>query len=153
GHQKGAFTGAHTDRPGQLESAQGGTLFLDEIGELPLNLQVKLLRFLQEGVIQWVGGRQPIHIDGRIIAATNVDLEKAMAEQRFRDDFYYRVALVVISMPPLRERNGDIILLARYVLERYAEERKKKIRGFSPEAARVIESYHWPGNVRELENR
>ncbi len=153
GHEKGAFTGAHSQRPGQFETAQGGTLFLDEIGELPLPLQVKLLRFLQDGQIQRVGGRQPIDIDARILAATNVDIEEALKQGRFREDLYYRLAVVVIEIPPLRERGEDIPLLANAFLQRYAEESSRKVTGFAVEARRAIAEYNWPGNVRELENR
>ncbi len=153
GHEKGAFTGAHAQRPGQIESARGGTLFLDEIGELPLPLQVKLLRFLQDGQIQRVGGRQLIDVDARIVAATNVDIDAALKEGRFREDLYYRLAVVLVTIPPLRERGEDIPLLASAFLQRYAEENRHKVTGFSVEARRAISEYNWPGNVRELENR
>jgi two-component system, NtrC family, response regulator len=153
GHEKGAFTGAHAQRPGQIEGAQGGTLFLDEIGELPQPLQVKLLRFLQDGKIQRVGGRQLLDVDARIVAATNIDLELARNEGRFREDLYYRLAVVVIEMPPLRERGEDLPLLANAFLNRYAEESGKAVRGFAADAARAIKEYTWSGNVRELENR
>jgi len=153
GHEKGAFTGAHIQRKGRVEAAQGGTLFLDEIGELTPSLQVKLLRFLQEHRIERVGGREEIFVDSRVIAATNQDLKEAMDEGRFREDLYYRVGVVVISLPLLREREGDIPLLANALLQRYAAEDKKKITGFTPQALRALESHNWPGNVRELENR
>jgi two-component system NtrC family response regulator len=153
GHEKGAFTGAHAQRLGRIEMAQGGTLLLDEIGELPLTLQVKLLRFLQEQTIERVGGRKEIHVDARVIAATNVDLKKAVAEGRFREDLYYRVAVVTIKIPPLRERVGDARLLAENLLAELIRESGRQSVKFSTEALRAIERYHWPGNVRELENR
>lgn len=153
GHEKGAFTGAHAQRAGQIESAQSGTLFLDEIGELPLPLQVKLLRFLQDGAIQRVGGRKEIKIDARIIAATNIDLDAAIENKNFREDLYFRLAVVTIRMPPLRERDEDLTLLANAFLQRYSSESRKKLKGFSAEALKAIESYAWPGNVREMENR
>jgi two-component system NtrC family response regulator len=153
GHEKGAFTGAHMQRKGRVEGAQGGTLFLDEIGELSAALQVKLLRFLQEHRIQRVGGREDIVVDSRVIAATNTDLEQGMRDGRFREDLYYRLGVVVISVPPLREREGDIPLLATTLLQRYAAEDKKRITAFTPQAVRALEDHDWPGNVRELENR
>jgi two-component system NtrC family response regulator len=153
GHEKGAFTGAHIQRKGRVEAAQGGTLFLDEIGELSAALQVKLLRFLQEHRIQRVGGREDIVVDSRVIAATNTDLEQGMRDGRFREDLYYRLGVVVISVPALREREGDIPLLATTLLQRYAAEDKKRITGFTPQAVRALEDHDWPGNVRELENR
>ena len=153
GHEKGAFTGAHIQRKGRFEMADGGTLFLDEIGELPMSLQVKLLRFLQERVVERVGGREQIEVDTRIIAATNRDLKEEMQAGNFREDLYYRLGVIFISIPPLRERNGDSILLAKAFMERYAEENRKKIKGFTPEAIDAIDQYNWPGNVRELENR
>lgn len=153
GHEKGAFTGAHIQRNGRIELAQKGTLFLDEIGELPPGLQVKLLRFLQSHRVERVGGREEIGVDVRVIAATNVDLKKAMAEGRFREDLYYRLGVVVLSVPPLREREDDILLLAKSLLQRYANENKKKVIGFSRQAITTLQSYPWPGNVRELENR
>ncbi|GAB4233326.1 MAG: PEP-CTERM-box response regulator transcription factor [Acidobacteriota bacterium] len=153
GHEKGAFTGADRTRPGQVESAQGGTLFLDEIGELPPQLQVKLLRFLQDGQIQRVGGRNFISVDARIIAATNADLDELLRAGKFREDLYYRLAVVVIHMPPLRDRGEDIPLLAQSFLERYAREAGRAVSGFAADAQRAIKEYLWPGNVRELENR
>lgn len=153
GHEKGAFTGAHIQRKGRIEMADGGTLFLDEIGELSLNLQVKLLRFLQEQKIERVGGREEIAVDTRILTATNVDLKKAIKEGRFREDLYYRLGVVTISLPPLRDRGGDILLIATALLKKYAYENKKKIKGFTSPALRAIEAYNWPGNIRELENR
>lgn len=153
GHERGAFTGAHTQRPGRIETAQGGTLFLDEIGELPLALQVKLLRFLQEQQIERVGGRKPIAVDTRVIAATNVDIEKAMREGGFREDLYYRLAVVVIKLPPLRERDTDVVVLAEAFLKRFGSEQGKGRLRFSKEALVALQQYSWPGNVRELENR
>jgi two-component system, NtrC family, response regulator len=153
GHEKGSFTGAHTQRRGRIETAHKGTLFLDEIGEIPPSLQVKLLRFLQEHSIERVGGRKEILVDARILAATNQDLQKAIAESRFREDLYYRLCVVNIVAPPLRERVGDAILLATAFLQRYAVEHKKKLTGFTPQALQALDAYSWPGNVRELENR
>ena len=153
GHEKGAFTGAHAQRKGMIESAGEGTLFLDEIGELPAAVQVKLLRFLQEQRFQRVGGRQEIQIDTRIIAATNLDLKQAVAEAKFREDLYFRLAVVVIQLPPLRERVDDVVLLAREFLHRYAAQNGKANLTFTPEALRAINCHPWPGNVRELQNR
>ncbi len=152
GHEKGAFTGAHVQRQGRIEMANGGTLFLDEIGELSGGLQVKLLRFLQDHEVERIGGRSTIHVDTRIIAATNVDLTKAMAETRFREDLYYRLAVVVVSMPPLRERQGDIGLLAKAFLQKQSAAHEKTLI-FTPKSIKALESHTWPGNVRELENR
>jgi two-component system, NtrC family, response regulator len=152
GHEKGSFTGAHTQRQGRLETAQGGTLFLDEIGEIPASIQVKLLRFLQDKVVERVGGRRPITVDARVLCATNADLEKAMADGRFREDLYYRIGVVTLSIPPLRDRNGDIALLARALLQQFAAEQKKSL-SFTPKALEAMESHAWPGNVRELENK
>jgi two-component system NtrC family response regulator len=133
--------------------AEGGTLFLDEIGELPLSLQVKLLRFLQERVIERIGGREQIDVDARVVAATNRDLKEAMKDGNFREDLYFRLGVILMSLPPLRERGGDIILLAKAFLERYADENRRKIKGFTDQAIAAIAQYEWPGNVRELENR
>ena len=153
GHEKGAFTGAHIQRKGRFEMAQGGTLFLDEIGELSLALQVKLLRFLQEQKIERIGGREEILVDARVLTATNKDLKQALKDGKFREDLYYRLGVVTISLPPLRERQGDILLLATALLQRFSNESGKKISGFTPQAIRAIESYTWPGNIREMENR
>ncbi len=153
GYEKGAFTGAHIQRKGRIEAARGGTLFLDEIGGLSLGLQVKLLRYLQEQVIERIGGREQIRVDARVITATNRDLKQAMKTGAFREDLYFRLAVVSIQMPLLRDREGDILMLAKAFLNRYAEEAKRKITGFTNQAMRAIESYSWPGNVRELENR
>ena len=153
GHERGAFTGAHAQRPGRIETAEGGTLFLDEIGELPLALQVKILRFLQEQQIERIGGRKPIQVDTRVIAATNVNLEKAMKEGKFREDLFYRLAVVVVQLPPLRERENDVVILGEAFLKRYAAEQGKRKLRFSKEALQALQQYNWPGNVRELENR
>jgi two-component system NtrC family response regulator len=152
GHEKGSFTGAHTQRKGRFESANGGTLFLDEIGEIPLPLQVKLLRFLQDQCIERVGGRQPIPIDARIITATNADLGKKQADGTFREDLFYRLAVVKIALPPLRDREEDIPLLAQYFLQRFAGLASKSGLAFEPEAMRALSRNPWPGNVRQLEN-
>jgi len=153
GHEKGAYTGAHIQRMGRVEAANGGTLFLDEIGELPLALQAKLLRFLQEQRIERVGGREEIPVDARFLAATSMDLKQAISKGRFREDLYFRIAVVNIDVPPLRERGEDVLLIANAVLQKCAAENNKKITGFTAEALRVLEMHSWPGNVRELENR
>ena len=153
GHEKGAFTGAHALRKGRVETAEGGTLFLDEIGEMPLALQVKLLRFLQERKIERVGGRVSINVNVRIVAATNQDLQKRIAEGRFREDLYYRLAVINITMPPLRDRPGDVQLLAQAFLDHFAREHGKPAPRFTLPALRALEHYSWPGNVRELHNR
>jgi len=153
GHEKGAFTGAHIQRKGRIESASGGTLFLDEIGELPPLLQVKLLRFLQEQRIERIGGRQEIQVDTRVIAATNVELKKAMEAGNFREDLFYRLAVVVIKLPALRERENDVRMLAQAFLRKFGAENGKEELSFEPEALRALVRHSWPGNVRELENR
>jgi two-component system NtrC family response regulator len=152
GHEKGAFTGAHVQRKGRIESANDGTLFLDEIGEIPMALQVKLLRFLQEQTVERIGGRQPISVNARVVAATNVDLKKAMAENAFREDLYYRLAVVQVTLPPLRDRDRDIHLLAHFFLKQFAAQMGKLALSFDQEALRAINKHTWPGNVRELEN-
>ncbi|MGH8023552.1 MAG: sigma 54-interacting transcriptional regulator, partial [Limisphaerales bacterium] len=152
GHEKGAFTGAHIQRKGRIESATGGTLFLDEIGEIPPQLQVKLLRFLQEQRIARVGGREEFHVDTRVVTATNADLKKAMASGTFREDLFYRLSVVQICMPPLRERENDISMLAQAFLNRFAGQMTKKGLAFDRDAIRAINAHQWPGNVRELEN-
>ena len=152
GHEKGAFTGAHVQRRGRIESASNGTLFLDEIGEIPMALQVKLLRFLQEQTIERIGGRQSIPVNARVVAATNVDLKKAMAENAFREDLYYRLAVVQVTLPPLRDRDRDVHLLAHFFLKQYAAQLGKPLLTFDQEALRTINKHTWPGNVRELEN-
>ncbi len=153
GHEKGSFTGAHAQRKGRIESANGGTLFLDEIGEVPLPIQVKLLRFLQEQRIERIGGRQEIEVDSRVLAATNADLKKGLADGSFREDLFYRLAVIQIVLPPLRERDDDSLLLARTFLQRFSAENGKSGLSFGPDAVRAIRQYEWPGNVRELQNR
>jgi two-component system NtrC family response regulator len=152
GHEKGAFTGAHVQRKGRIEAAGGGTLFLDEIGEIPQPLQVKLLRFLQEQKIERVGGRQEIQIETRVIAATNADLKKDMAAGKFREDLFYRLAVVQILLPPLRERENDVRVLAQFFLKKFAAQVSKPGLAFDQEALRALTKHSWPGNVRELEN-
>jgi two-component system, NtrC family, response regulator len=153
GHEKGAFTGAHIQRKGMMETASGGTLFLDEIGELPSAIQVKLLRFLQEQRLQRVGGRQEIQIDTRLVAATNADLKQLIDAGKFREDLYFRLAVVTIRLLPLRERGEDIGFLAREFLQRYAAQSGRNKLVFAPDALRAMTRYLWPGNVRELQNR
>jgi len=153
GHERGAFTGATRARRGRLEAAHGGTLFLDEIGDLAPLLQVKLLRFLEDHRVERVGGRQAISLDVRVIAATNRDLQAAVADGSFREDLYYRLAVFTLEMPPLRDREDDVLLLADFYLERYAGERGGRIRGFSEDAREELRRHPWPGNVRELINR
>jgi two-component system NtrC family response regulator len=153
GYERGAFTGAVKSNVGKIELAQGGTLFLDEVGDIPLPLQVKLLRFLQERVIERIGGRQPIQVDTRILCATHRDLEAMIAAGTFRDDLYYRLAEIVVKIPSLSERPGDSVLLARHFVMRFARELNPAIQGLSPDASAAIDAYTWPGNVRELENR
>jgi len=153
GHEKGAFTGAHMQRKGRIESAQGGTLFLDEVGELSPALQVKLLRYLQEQKIERVGGREEIEVDARVLAATNRIPKEAIAEGRLREDLYYRLGVVVVTLPPLRERGEDIILIATAFLQRFSRENRKKITGFTKEASMALDGHPWPGNIREMENR
>ena len=153
GYERGAFTGATQQRKGRIESAQRGTLFLDEIGDIPLTLQVKLLRFLQDHEIQRLGAKETIAVDARIIAATNVNLQMAISEGRFREDLYYRLCVVTIAVPALSERGSDITLLARTFLTKFAEEQKKPLKGFTPQAVEAVMAHSWPGNVRELENR
>lgn len=153
GYEKGAFTGANKRTLGKVETANGGTLFLDEIGDMPLLLQAKLLRFLQERVVERVGGREEIPVDVRVVCATNKDLKKMVQEGTFREDLYYRICEMEIEIPPLRERQGDKLLLARHFLSRVAEQNKQNVQGFTPEAIEAIEAYDWPGNIREMENR
>jgi nitrogen regulation protein NR(I) len=152
GYERGAFTGAVNRRIGKIEQASGGTVFLDEIGDMPFGIQAKILRLLQERSIERLGGRSPIPVDVRVIAATNRDLEAALADGRFREDLYYRLKVVTLSLPPLRERNGDISILAEYFLKRYSKEMAVNSPGLTQEAIQVMESYSWPGNVRELAN-
>jgi two-component system NtrC family response regulator len=153
GHEKGSFTGAHTQRKGHIETAAGGTLFLDEIGDLPATVQVKLLRFLQEKRFQRVGGRQEIHSDARVIAATNQNLRESVTAGDFREDLYFRLAVVVVKMPPLRERGDDLTLMATEFLRRYRAEHGKSLLTFAPGALAALHRHAWPGNVRELQNR
>jgi two-component system, NtrC family, response regulator len=153
GHEKGAFTGAVSQAIGKIESANRGTLFLDEIGDVPQSMQVKLLRFLQNRVIERIGGRRSIQIDVRIVCATHQNLTQLIADGRFREDLFYRINEVAVRVPPLRERSGDASLLANYFLKRFAEEFGRPLRAFSSEALQAIETYPWRGNVRELENR
>jgi len=152
GHEKGSFTGAVERRPGKFELATGGTLFLDEIGEMPLDLQAKLLRVLQEREIDRVGGSRPLPVDVRIVAATNADLGRSVEEGRFRRDLYYRLAVVPIHLPPLREREGDVVLLARHFLAKYGEHLKGRALSLARDAEPLLVSHPWPGNVRELQN-
>ena len=153
GHEKGAFTGAVKTTEGKIELAAGGTLFLDEIGDVPLPLQVKLLRFLQERVIERIGGRKPIAVDTRIVCATHQDIDAMVADGRFREDLYYRLAEIVVRIPSLAERPGDAGLLARHFLAKYARTMNPLVTGLAPDARAAIDAWGWPGNVRELENR
>ncbi len=153
GHEKGAFTGAVKTTEGKIECAHGGTLVLDEVGDIPLPLQVKLLRFLQERTIERIGGRKAIPVDTRIVCATHRDLDAMIAEQTFRDDLYYRLAEIVVSIPSLAERPGDAGLLAKAFLTRFAREMNPAVKGFAPDALAALDTHDWPGNVRELENR
>ena len=153
GHEKGAFTGAVKTTEGKIEMADGGTLFLDEVGDIPLPLQVKLLRFLQERTIERIGGRRSIAVDTRIVCATHQDLEAMIGDGRFREDLFYRLAEIVIKIPSLAERPGDAALLAKAFVARFAREMNPSVKGFAPDALAAIDSWGWPGNVRELENR
>jgi two-component system NtrC family response regulator len=153
GHEKGAFTGAVKTTEGKIELADGGTLFLDEVGDIPLPLQVKLLRFLQERQIERIGGRKTIDVDTRIVCATHQDLETMIAQGRFREDLFYRLAEVVVKIPSLAERPGDATLLAKAFLKRFAKDMNPQVAGFAPDALAAIDAWSWPGNVRELENR
>lgn len=150
GHEKGAFTGADQRRIGRIQSAEGGTVFLDEIGDLPLDLQAHLLRFLQEKTIDRVGGRHPIKVDVRVVAATNADLRKAVADGKFREDLFYRLNVLTLEMPPLRERGDDIELVSTFFMRKFADEMGRSIRGLRADAQRLIQCYPWPGNIREL---
>jgi len=153
GYEKGAFTGAVKQTLGKVETAEGGTLFLDEIGDMPLALQAKLLRFLQDRTIERVGGRQEIPVDVRIVCATNQDLQSQIAAQKFRQDLFYRISEVTIQLPPLRDRPGDAVVLAQRFLQREVDARSRGARGFTDEALVAIQRHEWPGNVRELENK
>jgi two-component system response regulator AtoC len=152
GHEKGSFTGAYAQKKGKFEFAEGGTLFLDEIGEMSANIQVHLLRVLEEKEFTRVGGNEPIKADVRVISATNKDLRKAIEKQEFREDLYYRLNVVNVELPPLRERKEDVPLLAQHFLNKFASENRKEVSGFSPDALEFLLDYDWPGNVRELEN-
>jgi transcriptional regulator with PAS, ATPase and Fis domain len=152
GHERGAFTGAHRQQLGKFELAANGTLFLDEIGDLRSDLQSKLLRAIQEGEIERVGGTKPIKTEFRLIAATNVDLEKAVKEGRFREDLYYRINVIPIKLPPLRERTEDLPQLVDFFLRRYNSRFRKNVQGVSDPTMEILKSYWWPGNIRELEN-
>ncbi|MGC3963064.1 MAG: sigma-54 dependent transcriptional regulator [Rhodocyclaceae bacterium] len=153
GHERGAFTGAHQRKIGNIEAADGGVLFLDEIGDLPLDMQANLLRFLQEKTVVRVGATEHVRVNARVIAATHVDLRQAMEEGRFREDLYYRLNVVHVKVPPLRERAGDVVLIANDVFARNSDQKSPQVRGFSREALLAMASYGWPGNVRELINR
>ncbi|RYZ66851.1 MAG: sigma-54-dependent Fis family transcriptional regulator, partial [Proteobacteria bacterium] len=152
GHKKGSFTGAVSDKPGLFEAANGGTLFLDEVGELPLSMQVKLLRALQERIVRRVGANDDIKVDVRIISATNRDLDKMIKENRFREDLFYRLNVILIKTPPLRDRGSDIPMLANEFLKRFVARQGKEIHHFSDDAMDALVGYSWPGNIRELEN-
>ncbi|MFA5104014.1 MAG: sigma-54 dependent transcriptional regulator [Candidatus Margulisiibacteriota bacterium] len=152
GHEKGAFTGAFERYIGKFEMADGGTLFLDEVGTLPQAMQAKLLRVLQDKYVERLGGEKPIRVDSRIISATNIDLKKAVKEGKFREDLFYRLNVIPVVVPPLRERRDDIELLTKYFLKKYSAAFGKTMEGFSPEAMSILKDYKWPGNIRELEN-
>jgi DNA-binding NtrC family response regulator len=152
GYEKGAFTGANMSKPGLFETAHGGTLFLDEVGNIPMTMQAKLLRAIQERQVRRLGSNKLISIDVRIISATNMDLKKSVSEKTFREDLYYRLNVIHVNVPPLRERAGDIPLLALHFLNRFAAINKKEMKGIQPDSMTVLESYSWPGNVRELQN-
>jgi transcriptional regulator with PAS, ATPase and Fis domain len=153
GYEKGAFTGAYKRKIGRIESAQNGTIFLDEIGDLPQQLQVYLLRFLEQKTIERLGGNQSLTSNARVIAATHVDLEQAVSEGRFREDLYYRLNVLSIEVPRLAQRNSDIELLARFFLHKFAREQGSVVRGFTRQAVAAMQHYDWPGNVREMINR
>jgi len=152
GHEKGAFTGAQATRPGLFEFASGGTIFLDEVGDIGMNLQAKLLRVLQEREVRRVGSNRTIEVDVRVISATNRDLAQAVAKGEFREDLYYRLNVISVPLPPLRDRKGDIPLIAHHYIGKYAASSGKEVKGIVPEAMRLLEEYRWPGNVRELQN-
>ena len=153
GYERGAFTGAVKTQEGKIELAEGGTLFLDEVGDIPLPLQVKLLRFLQERVIERIGGRKAIPVDVRIVCATHQDLDSMIAGGRFRDDLFYRLAEIIVRIPSLAERHGDAVLLAHHFMTKFSRENGRSFKGFMPDAVAAISDHGWPGNVRELENR
>jgi two-component system NtrC family response regulator len=153
GYEKGAFTGANKQTLGKIEYAHKGTFFLDEVGDLPMALQAKMLRFLQERVIERVGGREEIPVDVRIVCATHQDLSHLIEEGKFREDLYYRISEISINLPPLRGRGDDVLMLAKVFLDRYNKQNKRNIKGFSDSALAAIANYSWPGNIRELENK
>jgi len=153
GFEKGAFTGAHKATKGKIECAEGGTLFLDEIGDMPFSLQAKLLRFLQEKTIERLGGRQEINVDVRVVCATNQNLEEMVAEKSFREDLFYRVSEITLNIPPLRDRDEDVLILAQYFLQMYALEYKRNVKSFSEDGLSAIKAHKWPGNIRELQNK
>ena len=153
GHEKGAFTGAVKQTQGKFEVADSGTLFLDEIGDMPLPLQAKLLRFLQDRMLERIGGRERIPVDVRVVCATNKDLKAMITRNEFREDLYYRISEVSVQIPPLRERPGDALVIAQTIMERRAREHGRTLQGFTPDALKAIQGYPWPGNIRELENR
>lgn len=153
GYEKGAFTGATKQTKGKIEYAHGGTFFLDEIGDLPFSLQAKLLRFIQERTVERLGGRTEIDVDVRIICATHQNIQKLIEDGQFREDLYYRINEITVEIPPLREREGDAIVIATALLKRFNEENAKKVKGFTKEAAQLIETHDWPGNIRQLENK
>lgn len=153
GFEKGAFTGAHRTTKGKIECAEGGTLFLDEIGDMPYSLQAKLLRFLQEKRIERLGGRQEISVDVRVVCATNQNLEEMVAEKTFREDLFYRVSEITLNIPPLRDRDEDVLILAQYFLQFYATEYKRNVKSFAEDALAAIKAHRWPGNIRELQNK
>lgn len=153
GFEKGAFTGAHKTTKGKVEMAASGTLFLDEIGDMPYNLQAKLLRFLQERVIERIGGRQELSVDVRVICATNQNLESMVAQKTFREDLYYRISEMVLPIPSLKDRDYDMLILAKYFLLQYGKDYNVKVKGFSDDAAQALKNHPWPGNIRELQNK
>lgn len=153
GFEKGAFTGAHKTTLGKIECAQGGTLFLDEIGDMPFNLQAKLLRFLQEKVIERLGGRKEVHVDVRVVCATNQNLEEMVASKEFREDLFYRITEITLNIPPLRDRDEDVLILANFFLQQYAIEYKRNVKSFSDDGMQAILNHRWPGNIRELQNK
>jgi two-component system NtrC family response regulator len=153
GYEKGAFTGANKRTLGKVETANGGTLFLDEIGDMPLTLQAKMLRFLQQRVVDRVGGREEVPVDVRVVCATNKNLQQMVGENSFREDLFYRISEIVVDIPPLRERHGDKVLLARHLLAQFAKEHNPRVAALGSDAAEAIEAYAWPGNIREMQNR
>ena len=153
GYEKGAFTGAHKTTKGKIECAEGGTLFLDEIGDMPFSLQAKLLRFLQEKIIERLGGRQEIPVDVRVVCATNQNLEQMVKDKTFREDLFYRVSEITLNIPPLRDRDEDVIILAKLFLQQYSAEYKSNVKSFSEDGLSAIKAHRWPGNIRELQNK